>query len=262
MVDKKYNLAVGAIFNNEEHGIIEWLEHYLYHGVEHFYLIDDNSDDKTLDIIQPYIGKGIISLFNHGNKWSKYLGRQHDMYHYYILPFLHETQWLLMCDLDEFVWSPDHIDLKIILNQCSHLAELQVAQTLFGSNGHITQPKSIVKSFTKRRRSQYGTARTYGYKYFVNSSFPFKELKVHFAVPKNEEDKKNRWLVLDDRYFILNHYSCQSKERFFKKTLRSICANGFKKLTMDDFEEFDTNEVEDDRLFQQNKSIIACTDQS
>ena len=41
-----YKLSVGTIFKNEEHIIKEWIEHYLYHGVEHFYLIDDNSDDN------------------------------------------------------------------------------------------------------------------------------------------------------------------------------------------------------------------------
>lgn len=249
-----YKLSVCALFKDESHCMTEWIEHYIFHGVEHFYLLDDESEDDYMTILDKYMKDGIVTLIK--ISWKRYLGRQRDIYNYYILPFIHETKWLLMCDLDEFVWSPDHIDLKIILNDCSHLAEIQMVQTLFGSNGHITQPKSIVSSFTKRRRCQFGTARTCGYKYFINSSYPFKELNVHYAVPKNEEDEKNRWLVLDDRYFILNHYSCQSRDRFLKKTLRSSCANNFKKLTMDDFEEFDINEVEDDRLYQQNKSII------
>ena len=38
-----YNLSVGALFKNESHALEEWLEHYLYHGADHFYLINDGS---------------------------------------------------------------------------------------------------------------------------------------------------------------------------------------------------------------------------
>ena len=44
-----YKLSVGSIFKNESQGIKEWIEHYLNHGVEHFYLINDNSNDNYLE---------------------------------------------------------------------------------------------------------------------------------------------------------------------------------------------------------------------
>ena len=51
-----FKLSVGAMFKNESLIIKEWLDHYIYNGVEHFYLVDDNSDDNYLSIIQ-YIFK-------------------------------------------------------------------------------------------------------------------------------------------------------------------------------------------------------------
>jgi hypothetical protein len=172
-----------------------------------------------------------------------------------MLPLLNETEWLLMCDLDEFMWSQINIDLKVVLEECNHLAIIQIAQTLFGSNGFIQQPESLVKSFTKRRICQYGTSRTCGYKYFINTKFPFKALYVHHAIPENKEDETTRWLILYDDYFILNHYCCQSKEIFRKKCERTD-VNEFKILILDDFKEFDINEIEDTRLYEQNKQII------
>jgi hypothetical protein len=246
-----HQLSVCALFKNESHCILEWIQHYLFHGVEHFYLLDDESEDDYQCIIQPYIDNGTITLVK--VSWDRYYGRQKDIYNHYMLPLLHETQWLLICDLDEFMWSPQSIDLKGVLSQCFHLAEIQVVQTLFGSNGHSSQPKSLVQSFTKRRNSQFGSARTHGYKYFIHSRFAFKELNVHYAIP--EEEGKNNWLILSDEWFILNHYCCQSKDFFLKKCNRSD-VNEFKKLTIDDFLEFDTNEVEDSRLYEQNKEII------
>ena len=48
----QHYLSVGAMFRNESDSIIEWIKHYLYHGVDHIYLINDNSDDDTVSKIQ------------------------------------------------------------------------------------------------------------------------------------------------------------------------------------------------------------------
>jgi hypothetical protein len=86
------------MLKNESHGIKEWITHYLYHGVEHFYLINDNSTDNFMDIIKEYLDRGLITLFNVDEPY--YLGRQRNLYNRYILPHLKETNWLLMVDLD------------------------------------------------------------------------------------------------------------------------------------------------------------------
>ena len=56
-----YKLSVGAIFKNEAHEIREWIRHYLYHGADHFYLIDDGSTDNYEEQIQEFIDKNQIS---------------------------------------------------------------------------------------------------------------------------------------------------------------------------------------------------------
>ena len=130
-------LSVGAMFKNEGQILREWIEHYLLHGVDHFYLIDDNSSDDFLFILEPYIDRGVVTLFQHTQPWDYYLGRQKDMYNHFILPKLHETQWLVMIDLDEYLWSPMSTNLKTPLQQCMHIGQIQVKNNLFGSNGHI-----------------------------------------------------------------------------------------------------------------------------
>ena len=34
-----FYFTIGAVFKNESHILKEWIEHYLYHGIEHIYLI-------------------------------------------------------------------------------------------------------------------------------------------------------------------------------------------------------------------------------
>ena len=242
-----YNLAVGCLFKNESHCMAEWLDHYIFHGVDHFYMINDNSTDNFLSILQPYIDNHIVSLFQAVN-WNYYIGRQRDMYNTFILPHIKETKWLLMVDLDEFVWSPRDINLNAILNNCNHLGQLQIFDTLFGSNGHISQPSSLVNNFTMREK----IPRRY-YKYFVNSNFAFSSLNVHHATFIDKNHEKNNFIILDETHYIINHYCCQSKEFWDNIKCSRGDSDNYLIRTSDDFVKLDKNEVEDLRLMEQNK---------
>jgi len=246
-----YKLAVGSLFKNESHCLKEWIEHYIFHGVEHFYLINDQSTDDYLSILTPYIEKNIITLFE--ANFEKYLGRQRDMYNFFILPRLKnkEMKWLLLCDLDEFVWSPLNINLNNILDNCTNNGQLQIHCALFGSNGHIKQPISLVDGFTKRRTNIEGY-----YKYFVNSDFDFSSLNVHHATFVNKEHETNNFIIIHNNYFRFNHYNCQSKEFWNNIKCTRGDADNYRIRTMEDFNELDINEVEDNELREQNSCII------
>lgn len=249
-----YGLSVGAIFRNEENIIIEWIKHYLHHGVEHFYLINDNSDDNSIVLIQEYIDKNIITLFN--ADWSRYLGRQKDMYNEYILPHIKETEWLLMVDLDEFVWSLVNLNLYKLLNEkCSHLAQIQIEQTLFGSNGHITQPNGIVKNFTKRSKNRPTKGLL---KYIVNTKYEFRSLTIHHAHFINQADDTNHeiFIQLHPPYFIMNHYNCQSRYFWNNVKCKRGDSDNYRIRKEEDFKLYDINEVDDYDLLQQNINII------
>ena len=56
-----YYLSIMSIFKDETMNLKIWLEHYLWQGVEHFYLIDNGSSDNPLSILQEYIDKEIVS---------------------------------------------------------------------------------------------------------------------------------------------------------------------------------------------------------
>jgi len=247
----KYGLCVGAMFKNESTGMKEWLEHYIRRGVDHFYLIDDSSTDNYMEILEPYIEKDIVTLFT-TKDWPRRLGRQMNLYNTYILPRLKETQWLLMCDLDEFVWSPIDVNMYNVLSRtCSDLGQIQVNHRLYGSSGHIKQPESIVNSFTKR-----GKLENVGiiYKYFVNSKFEFASLATHHAIFKNKEYENVKYfLAVTQDYFITNHYCCQSREFWDKIKCTRGDSDAYLVRTEDDFAHWDLNEEEDLGLIIQNE---------
>lgn len=254
-MEQKYYLSVGAMFKNESHSIKEWIRHYLHHGVEHFYLINDNSSDNFMEIIQEYIDKNIVTLFNVNEPY--YLGRQRNLYNRHILPLIKESKWLLMVDMDEYVWSKIEVNLSNILKNYEHLSQIQICETQFGSNGHIKQPKYIVKSFTKRKSDLSHNGRL---KYLVNNSYEFTSLNIHHATFLNDYDKispegEHKFIQLYREYITLNHYCCQSLEFWNNVKCTRGDADNYLVRSYDDFKSYDVNDVEDLELYNQNLSL-------
>ena len=247
-----HNLSVCTMFKNESHSIKEWVEHYLYRGVDHLYLINDASEDGFLEIIQPYIDQGKITLFD--AKMDYYLGRQRNLYTHFMLPRLKETKWLLVVDMDEYMWSPCSINMaNFLLRDFSHLAQVQVRHSLYGSNGHIKHPTNIVESFTMRNDPSPCEGNI---KYFINTEFEFSYLNIHHATFANVDDETHRFKMFGPEHFVLNHYCCQSLEHWVNIKCTRGDGDHYRVRTESDFYEVDKNVVEDMGLVEQNREIL------
>jgi len=256
---KKYFLSVGAIFKNEAMIMREWLDHYIKHGVDHFYLIDDESTDNYKNILKDY--EGLITLFH--PHFPRGLNRQSLIYEKCFTPILHETDWLAVLDLDEYLYSPNVINLKEVFKYYGWVPKIIVNWVWFGNNGIDLQPKSIVQSFTKR--GEYDVKRisnckdgrilndTKGRKYIINTSFTVKDWPIHSSEGTNLSwEFSGEWPIL-----LINHYPIMSKEYFFNyKCMREPCANDYNLANKDIqyFIDWDINDVEDLRLANQNIS--------
>jgi hypothetical protein len=246
IVDPRYTLSIGCIFKNESHGIVEWLEYYLASGVDHFFMINDSSTDNSTELLQSYIERGLVTLYH--TDWDRHYGRQGEMLTHFVFPERHKTQWLLIVDLDEFLWSRHSHNLKDVFAECNNIAQVQFHHTMFGSNGHITQPPSVIQGFT-RRSAENPTKSSWNVKYAINTRFNFDHLGVHYA--KFAEDYGgNACMIIGEPYFILNHYSCQSRELWNQVKCTRGDGDHFRVRTEADFDTIDFNEVEDCELQQ------------
>jgi hypothetical protein len=164
----KNEVSILAIFKNEESFLHEWINHYICHGIDHIYLLNDQSTDNSVDIVMGHPYKDKITLLHtslqdlYDREW-----RQADMYNKYYKYILTETKWLGIFDLDEFCYSEQETDIKKIIRHYDRTKyqELIIDWYWFGSNGFMDQPKTITHSFTKRCRN---LSKVIAKNYFIN----------------------------------------------------------------------------------------------
>jgi len=220
----QYKLCVLAIFKNETMVLKTWLEHYLHQGVDHFYLIDNDSDDNPLEILQPYIDRGVVTYHFAPEKHNQ-VGHYRDMFLKEDLK--NKTEWLIICDLDEFFYGVDDTLNKTLDNYSEYDVVLS-GWLLFGSNGtQIEQPKNILKTIVMREEVHRTT------KYiFKPQNIDATAIGVHDI---NQEGCKQ---ILENEKIKLNHYRIQSKEFFIIKQKRGDVAADVR-YSEQNFQEYD-----------------------
>lgn len=253
-------LSLLAIFKNESHILEEWVDHYIKQGIDHFYLIDNGSDDQYEKIIEKFSHK--ITLFKDNAQ-----GIQPKLYWKYMESNLKNTQWLLVCDLDEFVWGVDYTLKDIIKNiKDEKIGQIQVPWERFGSSGHIKQPKNVVQSFLMRKEYSGDTSpmksigrsncinTIYVHDFGLNDGFYTVDSKF------NEKDPKEYFKLTEEYINSSNircaHYQVQSRDFFMNNKAKRGKVNNEMDRTEQFFKDHDTNDIYDDKLFRKNNQII------
>lgn len=134
---KKYKVAICAIFKNEAAYLKEWIEFHKIVGVEHFYLYNNFSDDNYEKILQPYIDNKEITLV----EWP-YPQGQMAAYYDCIEKYKNETQWLGFIDIDEFVIPKKVNTIYDFLKHFSHRPAVLMYWKIYGSSGFFKRSKT------------------------------------------------------------------------------------------------------------------------
>jgi hypothetical protein len=251
-------LSIGCVFKNEGHALHEFIEHHLFHGVDHIFMINDFSTDNYLDIITPYIDNGTVTLFNN-DIITKDTNRQEKIYTKYFMPLITITEWLALIDLDEFLYSPLDINCKNIVRKYENECEqITVEWKTFGSNQHDYQPFSIVSGFNKCC-NYHESKDHYSYKSIIKMKNLIK-FGIHSSVVNTGRTINLSYTTGKNELYI-NHYQLQSLDFFMNiKGKRGDCDNWYEHVGLirdhDHFKKTDSNELEDNILIEQNRDII------
>jgi hypothetical protein len=197
-----YKLCLISQFKNEGMGLKTWIDHYIWQGVEHFYLLDDESTDNSYEILKPYIEDGIVTY--------KYIIGNHNQtgnYRDFVKSenITQKTEWLISCDLDEFFYGypnklidtlDDYADYDIIYSNW----------LMFGSDGLKEQPEDIRKSILYRSPELHELTK---YIFKPSKLNNIDQLQIHWI------DNMDNKIIVNDK-IRLNHYPIQSVEYFTK----------------------------------------------
>lgn len=138
----KYELVICSLFRNEELYMKEWIEFHKLMGVQHFYLYDNGSSDRSVEILQPYIAAGLVDLFS----WPKETNNQAENLYNLQLPIYdhalelvkHTAKWAAFIDLDEFLFPVQEDNFIKLLQNYSRYAGLAVNWQIFGTSNRDT----------------------------------------------------------------------------------------------------------------------------
>jgi hypothetical protein len=268
-----YFLTIVAIFKNESHIIREWIEHYLQEGVDHFYLIDNDSTDKYQEMVAPYISEGLVEI----SRDARVHMQEEHYNNYYLDKVKQNSTWVMVVDLDEFIYSrkPFATISSYLKSLNNGISQVYVPWKVYGSSGQLEQPSSCLETFTKR--TIYNHTKTNCMsdndkilcKYLVNTHF-LTRLSIHVATVSGGQEitsdgksintvNKTFQFVSEDslRLSVLhcNHYPIQSFDWFRRIKMTRGSANharNDKVRTTDYFNSFDShaNQKLDDELAQ------------
>jgi len=145
----KYYLCAFAMIQNEERFLREWIEYQFVVGVEHIYLLDNNSTDSSRDIIMPYVNKGLVTY----KLWTQpFMTTVVEAFRYGFYLALGETQWLAMLDSDEFMVPIITDNVSNLLRYYENYGALLINWQMFGTSGVETVPadKTMIEVLTNK----------------------------------------------------------------------------------------------------------------
>ncbi|MBS0606593.1 MAG: glycosyltransferase family 92 protein [Verrucomicrobia bacterium] len=147
---KKYCFSICSLIKNEDKYLKEWIEYHKIVGVDHFYLYNNGSRDRTKDVLAPYIKEGLVTLINWPNRFP---GHMEDDVLWALtvqLPAfenaakflaIKDTKWLAVVEIDEFIVPVNARTISEILEGCDEFPGIQVTTDYFDASRDNQVPK-------------------------------------------------------------------------------------------------------------------------
>jgi hypothetical protein len=262
---KPHQLLVLALFKNESHVLAEWVEHYLAEGATAIHLINNNSTDDFLSPLQAFIASGVVTLHHDSRQHC-----QRQIYNEHLQRLRSQCRWLLVCDLDEFIYArgPGRRISDLLKAQPMNVSCIHLPWKMFGSSGLQRQPKSVRSGFVSRanadaphpcKTSEGGIpGKT------IARASRIRSLDVHTCnlswgrriLPNGVAAGRGSFqtiseAALDSHPLHLNHYAIQSLELFtaVKMTRGDVNNADYASVRdLDYFRRYDTNAIGDNEL--------------
>ena len=193
-------LSIIATFKNESWNMAEFLDHYLWQGVEHFYLINNGSTDDFMPIIEKYKDK--ITLYDMPKRWA-----QVDNTNTVFREVKDKTFWFGIVDFDEFIYGTKE-RIVDFLRPREEYSRVICPWLLFGTCPQPEHPKSVRKGFIRRQAGHHHDAKCFSRSDKTTSV----HIHTHYYTDEN--------YLMETEQLRHNHYNIQSYE--FWKNVKNV----------------------------------------
>lgn len=245
----KYYLSICAIVKNEGAYFNEWLNWHKKHGVEKFYIYDNESDDGTKKILEPFIKSGIV-------EYTYFPGERMQIAAYDDCLARHrfDSRWIAFIDLDEFIVPIENKNIPEFLKPLENFSSVEINWLVYGSGGAKYKTDGDVMA-RFRAHSHPNDPINNHIKSIVNPRKITSFIGAHEAVALTGKTVDANGRKVRVRFFDrapighdkirINHYAVKSYEEFLAKRGRGW-AWGAKSWAKDYFEKLDRNEIRED----------------
>lgn len=158
-MEYKYYLSLCVCVKNEANHIEDFIRHYVNQGVEHFYIINNNSSDNILDVIDNSIYKSLVTLITDNrpmdifNAYCKSNGIPAFLNAHFCQLLKKETEWCISVDIDEYMYGKNGFTISTFLKTMKeNIGCIYVIWTVFCPNkidSQITNDFSVKKNLKR-----------------------------------------------------------------------------------------------------------------
>ena len=131
---RKSEIAISMVFQAEAPYLKEWIEYHRLIGVGHFYLYNNLSTDEYLEVLEPYIKKGIVELFEYPEPDFRQTTQTY-VYNHSLKMAKSSNDWLAIIDADEFIVPVETDNLSKVLKQYKYAGGVVVFWQTYGTSG-------------------------------------------------------------------------------------------------------------------------------
>lgn len=252
-----HELAMVSISKNEGPYIREWIEYHKLMGFTKFYFYDNESEDDTKSILQPYIENRLVEYVFIPGK-----ARQLDAYNDAIRRHKSECHWMAFLDMDEYLMptipfqSVAEVLSSIVQQAGKGACGVGINWAVYGSSHFEKKPKGLtIENFVYRSLNNHWA--NYHVKTICNPRMVVDYVSPHYPIYKiggysvNESDGKRQygWFCHKVQYqhLRINHYFTKSKEQYIQKCSRGL-GDRVGKYEMEKFNQLNLNDVYDDSM--------------
>ncbi len=140
----RYRISLCLIFKDEAPFLKEWIDYHKTIGIDHFYLYNNNSTDNFMEVIDPYVKEGTVTLIEWPMERS-----QNKCYEHCLNTFKDETNWIGYIDADEFVVPKYKDNINEWFSKWSRFPAVKIEWLQFGTSGIINHDyhKNVIEQY-------------------------------------------------------------------------------------------------------------------